>query len=287
MYDPSTGSFLSKDVLGVQGGLNNYQYAGNNPINDVDPLGTSPTDIITGYSYGVTNGLVKTVNGLALLSAGPTGQLLNSVGLFPSIPPLTPVGAINQDFINGENGGSFFFNVGSLTLGAGSAAVGITRLATAAPVVLESGALPLNQFVTGVSDDALVHFSPTPLSTVEPINGAVYSFQYGDISGLTPSQIEGTIGNLASSGQQGAAQVLNVIDASAEDASYVLPGNQPAGFQPNEYVFDSSVPVVQSIPIQGAGAASLSLGTDGAAATVSLGDAFGGLAVTGPLACAS
>jgi RHS repeat-associated protein len=284
VYDPSTGSFLSKDALGVQGGLNNYQYSGNNPINDVDPLGTSPTDIITGYSYGVTNGLISSVNGIALISSGSAGQLLNSVGLFPRIPKLTPVGAINQDFLNGENGGSFFFNVGSLTLGAGSAAVGITRLSTAAPAVLNSGVLPLSQIVTGVSDDALVHFSATPLSTVEPVNGAVWSFQYGDISGLTPTQVEGTIGNLASSGQQGAAQVMNVLDASAEGADFVYLTNQPAGMQPAEYVFDNAVPVLQSIPVQGAGVSSISLGTDGAASTVSLGDAFGGLAVTGPLA---
>jgi RHS repeat-associated protein len=38
-YDPDTGRFLSEDPLGLEGGVNLYVYAGNNPVNYSDPSG--------------------------------------------------------------------------------------------------------------------------------------------------------------------------------------------------------------------------------------------------------
>ena len=38
-YDPVTGRFLSKDPIGISGGLNQYVFCGNNPLNFTDPLG--------------------------------------------------------------------------------------------------------------------------------------------------------------------------------------------------------------------------------------------------------
>jgi RHS repeat-associated protein len=38
-YDPVTGRWLSKDPIGISGGLNLYAFCGNNPVNFVDPLG--------------------------------------------------------------------------------------------------------------------------------------------------------------------------------------------------------------------------------------------------------
>ena len=39
-YEPKTGRFLSEDPLGLKGGLNPYVYAGDDPINNSDPMGT-------------------------------------------------------------------------------------------------------------------------------------------------------------------------------------------------------------------------------------------------------
>jgi len=38
-YDPVTGRWLSKDPIGISGGLNQYVFADNNPVNFRDPLG--------------------------------------------------------------------------------------------------------------------------------------------------------------------------------------------------------------------------------------------------------
>src|SRR6187402_2390780 len=35
-YDPGTGRFINRDPIGYSGGVNQYRYAGNNPINDSD-----------------------------------------------------------------------------------------------------------------------------------------------------------------------------------------------------------------------------------------------------------
>ena len=40
-YDPITGRWLSKDPIGLAGGINLYAFCGNDPINHVDPLGTT------------------------------------------------------------------------------------------------------------------------------------------------------------------------------------------------------------------------------------------------------
>jgi RHS repeat-associated protein len=41
-YSPTTGSFVTRDPLGLAGGTNPYGYARNNPSSFIDPTGTSP-----------------------------------------------------------------------------------------------------------------------------------------------------------------------------------------------------------------------------------------------------
>jgi RHS repeat-associated protein len=43
-YDPAIGTFISKDPIGITGGINLYSYVGNNPIRRIDPFGLKAGD---------------------------------------------------------------------------------------------------------------------------------------------------------------------------------------------------------------------------------------------------
>ncbi|MBB3257525.1 RHS repeat-associated protein [Paraburkholderia bannensis] len=50
-YDPGTGRFISKDPIGLLGGINAYQYAPN-PVQWIDPLGLSGIDVYRAMKTG-------------------------------------------------------------------------------------------------------------------------------------------------------------------------------------------------------------------------------------------
>ena len=63
-YDPATGRWLSKDPIGLSGGLNLYAFCLNSPINSIDPfglahVGTRPLDAGKGNTktQKINNGL--------------------------------------------------------------------------------------------------------------------------------------------------------------------------------------------------------------------------------------
>lgn len=45
-YDPSTGSWIQEDPIGVGGGINLYRYSGGNPVSYSDPFGLAPVDTL-------------------------------------------------------------------------------------------------------------------------------------------------------------------------------------------------------------------------------------------------
>ena len=77
-YDPTIGRFTQRDPIGLQGGLNQYAYTNNNPVNLTDPSGNLPKSPITFWdesnrSYVLTITYTHISSGsqsLASMSAG-------------------------------------------------------------------------------------------------------------------------------------------------------------------------------------------------------------------------
>lgn len=56
-YDAESGRFIGKDPLGIEGGLNLYDYVENSPTSFIDPTGLSSwTDVFPGFGDTITFG---------------------------------------------------------------------------------------------------------------------------------------------------------------------------------------------------------------------------------------
>jgi RHS repeat-associated protein len=99
-YDPELGRFLQTDPIGTSGGINFYAYAGNDPVNFIDPLGLELSyaefcrqnpdkcPVITGATDngGLRSGEVIRVTPARLISE-PSGVGESSSSLMPTICP--------------------------------------------------------------------------------------------------------------------------------------------------------------------------------------------------------
>ncbi|WP_068079637.1 RHS repeat-associated core domain-containing protein [Novosphingobium rosa] len=76
MYDPALGRYLSRDPMGVAGGINLYAYVGNDPLNRADPLGLwwqQALSAVAAIAVGVAVGVLLApiaAPALVLLAAG-------------------------------------------------------------------------------------------------------------------------------------------------------------------------------------------------------------------------
>ena len=74
-YDPITGRWLSNDPIGISGGLNQYVFCANNPLNVRDPLGLNPGDV---YFFASAIGAEGHSGGQVIVGAitpgGPAGR---------------------------------------------------------------------------------------------------------------------------------------------------------------------------------------------------------------------
>jgi RHS repeat-associated protein len=81
-YDPETGTFLSKDPMGVAAGPNSYQYVASNPVNNIDPLGLFTWWDYVAQSGSLVGGAVTTIGGGgALVGGGVTFETGVGVGV--------------------------------------------------------------------------------------------------------------------------------------------------------------------------------------------------------------
>jgi RHS repeat-associated protein len=69
-YDPAMGRFTQPDPLGVAGGVNLYQYAGNQPTGFVDPTGTQLDDSEVAQTHSPVNWGTLSNVGIGLVAGG-------------------------------------------------------------------------------------------------------------------------------------------------------------------------------------------------------------------------
>jgi len=86
-YDPTTGRWLSKDPIGMSGGLNQYVFCGNNPVMFVDPWGLWGVQFgENGFNIGVGHPtMVFTPDSWMEVSKGAASTL---DGIIPFVDPL-------------------------------------------------------------------------------------------------------------------------------------------------------------------------------------------------------
>jgi len=85
-YDQFTGRWLQEDPIGVAGGLNLYQFNGNNPVNYSDPFGLCPT-CLPALVAGVAVGGIRL--GANLLSDRPAFENVGRDAIFAGAAVLT------------------------------------------------------------------------------------------------------------------------------------------------------------------------------------------------------
>ncbi len=105
-YDPEVGRFISEDPIGLGGGMNQYAFAGNDPINGSDPSGLlDPGCTVTIESSGAEN--------ISCTQTKPVGGSPNISFNFyfgSSTPPWmqgsNPAMALFGQFVGGATGGN-------------------------------------------------------------------------------------------------------------------------------------------------------------------------------------
>lgn len=118
-YDPALGRFVSKDPIGILGGLNVYDYVGGNPMSYTDPNGLLPFLAIPGAAWLVgvlSSEAVVAATGVAIVTApimipmttesvsdaveDPSpGNVIDAALNIASLLPLGNVGSIIKPFI--------------------------------------------------------------------------------------------------------------------------------------------------------------------------------------------
>lgn len=80
-YDPSTGTWIQEDPIGVAGGVNLYQYSNANPASFGDPFGTMAIDTIPRALQDKLGNMCRNIdcNAADIVSAGPSHAVVMKI----------------------------------------------------------------------------------------------------------------------------------------------------------------------------------------------------------------
>jgi RHS repeat-associated protein len=94
-YDPVTGRWLSNDPIGISGGLNQYVFCGNNPVNFRDPSGRYAHIVIGAVIGGVAGGIGGAISGDGVgrgIISGAAGGAVFAATFNPALSAATAAG---------------------------------------------------------------------------------------------------------------------------------------------------------------------------------------------------
>ena len=81
-YDQTTGRWTQEDPVGVAGGLNLYQFNGNNPVSSTDPFGLCPQCFLARVEAFRQNVLPAVASAASSLAASTKAYVRGGVGIF-------------------------------------------------------------------------------------------------------------------------------------------------------------------------------------------------------------
>ncbi|PVM90326.1 RHS repeat domain-containing protein [Caulobacter endophyticus] len=188
IYSPVLGRFMQTDPAGYQDGINWQAYAGNDPINAIDPMGLAFFRVCAPYSaagIGVSGGYCKTFYEPTEGGVGGSRGEGGSGGSATSQPkpkcPMISVNAIKNEMPDKGIGQQIGDGISSYANGVGDAVLGVSALAGLMGRDKQQQAVNAHQAMYDAGKAAMGH--PRQIGPIASAWAMKYPFQAGARAG--------------------------------------------------------------------------------------------------------